>query len=269
MNTSLVLGHGLQGVLPRIPGTFFALSIWVNDVSGHLPELRLQSRSLVLAHSNKFSCGLPQNGFTKPAFSMALLGNRFTQPAVFPRWIQEEEQGILFCVSNKDGQELVAKLSHTACLLSISIAVATFRRRQKGRRPRLDQLRDVKAAWYDMANVLSLCALGSSLMILLYSIVDRLSCTMVLQRMQFPALASHEQMHKSVVVANSVWLCYTAARFNSRHSRRGWVERRRLHISKHDTPRMLWEVCADGVSDDKATSTIRRRAQLAALFIPL
>eukprot|EP00971_Amphidinium_carterae_P210806 4183071-Amphidinium_carterae.1 len=42
------LGHGLRGSLPSIPGTVFLLSLWENDLEGHLHELRLIENGTLL-----------------------------------------------------------------------------------------------------------------------------------------------------------------------------------------------------------------------------
>eukprot|EP00971_Amphidinium_carterae_P008822 174082-Amphidinium_carterae.1 len=94
----LIFGQGLRGVLPKIPGTFFAASLWQNSLNGQLPELRIKDDSTVnvtvLVHANHFSCKLPRNGDVEPAASLALIGNRFTQPkGAFPAWIKRVEQG--------------------------------------------------------------------------------------------------------------------------------------------------------------------------------
>eukprot|EP00971_Amphidinium_carterae_P171126 3391471-Amphidinium_carterae.3 len=98
----LVLGHGLAGTCPDLRATLHVLSAWANNLKGCLPELYLNGRSTILVHSNYFSCKLPKHGSQQPTFSMALIGNRFTQPSSgFPPWIYALERSQLFCVSNE------------------------------------------------------------------------------------------------------------------------------------------------------------------------
>eukprot|EP00971_Amphidinium_carterae_P185927 3691102-Amphidinium_carterae.1 len=58
----LSFGHGLRGLLPSIQGTVTVLSLWENSLEGHLPDLHINERSVLLVHANEFSCKLPRNG---------------------------------------------------------------------------------------------------------------------------------------------------------------------------------------------------------------
>eukprot|EP00971_Amphidinium_carterae_P132459 2623498-Amphidinium_carterae.1 len=54
-------GHGLTGLLPGIPGTITLLSLWENSLEGHLPELLINTRSLLFFQANRFACKLPRH----------------------------------------------------------------------------------------------------------------------------------------------------------------------------------------------------------------
>eukprot|EP00971_Amphidinium_carterae_P066047 1308335-Amphidinium_carterae.1 len=51
---------GLKGPLPGSQATVNALSVAGNALEGHLPDMHLSEFSTVLAHGNRFSCGLPR-----------------------------------------------------------------------------------------------------------------------------------------------------------------------------------------------------------------
>eukprot|EP00971_Amphidinium_carterae_P294050 5838366-Amphidinium_carterae.1 len=55
------LGHGLRGLLPRIPGTMSLFSLWENGLEGHLPDMRITGDSVLFAHANDFSCQIPRH----------------------------------------------------------------------------------------------------------------------------------------------------------------------------------------------------------------
>eukprot|EP00971_Amphidinium_carterae_P257733 5115957-Amphidinium_carterae.1 len=87
-SVNVALGHGLRGLLPRIPGTVFLLSLWENGLQGHLPDLHIHVGSNLLVHANDFSCKLPMHGGIEPYVSLGLIGNHFTQPGQHPPWIK-------------------------------------------------------------------------------------------------------------------------------------------------------------------------------------
>eukprot|EP00971_Amphidinium_carterae_P032836 646372-Amphidinium_carterae.1 len=80
LNASMMLGFGLIGPLPPLPSTMYAISAFGNQLEGHLPELKLEPRSAIILHSNRFSCHLPWHERVQPAFALVLLGNSFTVP---------------------------------------------------------------------------------------------------------------------------------------------------------------------------------------------
>eukprot|EP00971_Amphidinium_carterae_P255839 5079648-Amphidinium_carterae.1 len=103
----LSIGHGMRGLLPRMPGTARLLSLWENAFEGHLPEQHIVESSVLLVHANDFSCQLPRNGAVKPSSntSLALIGNHFAKPRQLPAWISRAERpSDMFCTSNEPGK---------------------------------------------------------------------------------------------------------------------------------------------------------------------
>eukprot|EP00971_Amphidinium_carterae_P128018 2535776-Amphidinium_carterae.1 len=128
----VLLGHGLAGTWPGIGGSFHVVSFWGNELEGHLPTVQVRWNSVVLVHSNHLSCKLPEDIETRdiaPRLSMALLGNRFTQPQLrFPAWVNPEEQGSQFCVSNTQGRSLLYRAAASTCIYLLAFDFI-FRRR--------------------------------------------------------------------------------------------------------------------------------------------
>eukprot|EP00971_Amphidinium_carterae_P045502 895481-Amphidinium_carterae.2 len=109
-------------------------------LEGHLPELRIHSRSDILLQNNHFSCELPQNRYVIPRFSIALLGNCFTQPLnLLPEWVNRDECAALFCVARHEARDAMIKLLLAFGLL----AVVLLARRGKRMRARTES-----PVWY-------------------------------------------------------------------------------------------------------------------------
>eukprot|EP00971_Amphidinium_carterae_P320175 6364452-Amphidinium_carterae.1 len=120
----LSLGHGLVGVLPRIPGTVSTLSLWENGLEGHMPELQIHESSVILAHANVFSCNLPRNGeveLKSSHASLALIGNHFAASPQIPPWITRAERpSDMFCVSNQQCKHFLMFLACGVCLFGLA-----------------------------------------------------------------------------------------------------------------------------------------------------
>eukprot|EP00971_Amphidinium_carterae_P216401 4295447-Amphidinium_carterae.1 len=83
----VLLGHGLRGRLPQLRATLNVLSVWTNDLTGHLPEYYMDmGKCLLLAHRNHFSCRIPSFAQVEAKLSLALIGNHFRLPTSFPAW---------------------------------------------------------------------------------------------------------------------------------------------------------------------------------------
>eukprot|EP00971_Amphidinium_carterae_P056969 1126671-Amphidinium_carterae.1 len=61
MEIIMTFGHGLRGLLPRIPGTMSLLSVWENSLEGYLSEMHITESSTLFVHANDFSCQLPRH----------------------------------------------------------------------------------------------------------------------------------------------------------------------------------------------------------------
>eukprot|EP00971_Amphidinium_carterae_P016554 327087-Amphidinium_carterae.1 len=190
----LVVGHRLRGLLPCVPrATLLALSIWANNLEGHLPDLQIQPRSDVILHSNHLSCQLPRNKLVRANFSTAMIGNRFAAPSRYPPWITEDEQSSLFCVSTTLGMDVLLKLLCGGTLLAVAIIV------WGGQRVIRQTFRDqnLAEAWCRTTRGQAKFALASCMLMLQYGQVVAFTCMVVFHRLRFPTLAPRRRLSTS------------------------------------------------------------------------
>eukprot|EP00971_Amphidinium_carterae_P335008 6470634-Amphidinium_carterae.1 len=114
-------GHGLRGLLPRIPGTMSLLSVWENGLERHMPEMHITANSMLFVHANDFSCQMPRHQDVTPKRSLALIGNHFAKPLRVPAWITTAEQpSDMFCVSEEQCKRFVMTFLCGACIFCLA-----------------------------------------------------------------------------------------------------------------------------------------------------
>eukprot|EP00971_Amphidinium_carterae_P136043 2695674-Amphidinium_carterae.1 len=195
------------------------LSIWQNSLEGVLPEMRImENDSTILMHGNHFSCKLPLLPGVKPEFCLALIGNRFTLPNKdFPAWVQSDEAGDYFCVSNRDGRILVSVYVSVASLLLLSLLRAKPPKTSAERQLRNVAHTNAKMAWQRTCQLLTVLSLGSVLLLALYTVAMPFLCMVVLQRFRFPVLVMGCEAQCSCAAVVSAWTVLVAARFHREH----------------------------------------------------
>jgi len=198
VHSALVLGQGLRGLLPKIVTTHWVLSVFDNGLEGHLPDLFMANYSMLLCHSNYFSCMLPAHHGRLPAFALALIGNRFAEPAEFPPWVSTDEKGKLFCVPRKGAQQLLLQGLWASCFLIASLLVAALRSRKiariaeafQGRGARLVR---AKMAWAIAMRQYAFLTVMTIVVLTAYSDMRGFTCMAVLQMLRFPATHLQQQ----------------------------------------------------------------------------
>eukprot|EP00971_Amphidinium_carterae_P034212 673632-Amphidinium_carterae.1 len=217
VNTSVVLGHHLEGHWPAVPAaTFDCLSVWANNLEGHLPEVHLSNKSDVLVHRNQFSCQLPRNGFVQPKLSMALIGNSFMLPNAFPPWIHVAERGELFCVAQ--GRKLLLTLMLPPVLFCLVVGLSwTWRSSRHASQVWYGPGEAARRAWHRTLKLQTMFSLASCVLLFLYNSVGTLACTVVFQRLHFPVVAKSRPVQTSFALL--VWLCtaFISKRFFHSH----------------------------------------------------
>ena len=86
-----------------------------NQISDLPPTVSSNDGNIML-HLNDFSCAVPRlqcyesSGSQHPSRSLIGIGNHFTRPDHFPRWIEPHERDGLFWVSQHEGRALLPKV---------------------------------------------------------------------------------------------------------------------------------------------------------------
>eukprot|EP00971_Amphidinium_carterae_P046046 906013-Amphidinium_carterae.1 len=161
----LNLGHGMRGLLPRMPGTMSHLSLWENGLEGHLPEMHITNRSTHFVHANHFSCQLPRHHEVRSYDSLALIGNHFARPRHLPAWITSAEQPAdMFLASEGPGKHLVMVFLGCACIFCL----ATFQLKSTNE-VMYGRFARAKAAWNKTSHHQSRFLMASCVPALLYN----------------------------------------------------------------------------------------------------
>eukprot|EP00971_Amphidinium_carterae_P208438 4135614-Amphidinium_carterae.1 len=158
-------GHGLRGLLPRIPGTMSLLSLWENVLQGQLPEMHITEKSTLYVHANDFSCQLPRHHEVTPKASLALIGNHFAKPRELPAWITTAERpSDMFCVSEAHTKHFVMIFLGGVCIFCLAtLRLNCTKQVMYGRFAR------ARSAWNETSQHQSVVLLASCVPALLYN----------------------------------------------------------------------------------------------------
>eukprot|EP00971_Amphidinium_carterae_P029493 580766-Amphidinium_carterae.1 len=168
------IGHGLRGLLPRIPATMSLLSLWENGLEGYFPELHITNLSVLFVHANDFSCQLPRHRDVTPKRSLALIGNHFAKPRQLPAWITTAEQASdMFLVSEGPGKMFVLTFLCGACIFClVALRLKGANKVMHGR------FAHAKSAWNETSQRQSCLMMASCVGALLYNNMQALACTL-------------------------------------------------------------------------------------------